>query len=64
MIFSKKTKQIESIKINLITPKKPPRILLRNPRNTILRILVTTFPISEINTIISKKVKANEAIFK
>ncbi len=63
-IFSKNTQQTESIKTNLITPKRPPKILFINPRNTILRILVRAFPTSEISTIISKKVKANEAIFK
>ena len=62
--FSKKTKKKERIRTYLIAPNKPPKVLLIKPKETILTTLVRPLPITETKTIIIKKVKANEAIFK
>lgn len=62
-IFSKNTKQKETINTYLIAPNNPPNNLFKNPKKRILAIFVNAFPATEILTIIITKVKANEKIF-
>ena len=62
-IFSKKTKQKETIKIYFTAPNNPPNSLFKNPKKRILATFVNAFPATEILTRIMIKVKAKEKIF-
>ena len=62
-IFSKKTKQKETIRIYFIAPNNPPNSLFKNPKKRILATFVNAFPATEILTRIMIKVKAKEKIF-
>ena len=62
-IFSKNTKQKETINTYLIAPNNPPNNLFKNPKKRILATFVNAFPAMEILTRIMIKVKAKEKIF-
>ena len=62
-IFSKNTKQNETIRTYLIAPNSPPNNLFKNPKKRILAIFVKAFPVIEILTRIMINVNAKEKIF-
>ena len=62
-MFSKKTKQKETIRIYFTAPNNPPNSLFKNPKKRILATFVNAFPAMEILTRIMIKVKAKEKIF-
>ena len=62
-IFSKKTKQKETIRIYFIAPNNPPNSLFKNPKKRILATFVNAFPATEILKRMMIKVKAKEKSF-
>ena len=63
LIFSKNTKQKETMRIYFVAPNNPPNSLFKNPKKRILATFVNAFPAMEILTRIMIKVKAKEKIF-